>query len=130
MIITVTGSTLKLTFAYDKRTVEAVKTIPGSTFDSDAKTWHVPALYLSRCETLFVHASIDYDCYRAEAAAQARWAEQNVRIFERSGATFRVTEDDVVVVEGDCISPVTAQMFRERSAWVVPYLALFKTANH
>lgn len=122
MDITTDGTRLRLSFAYDRRIVERVRQIPGATFDDSDKCWYAPAAQLARCEALFPRAHYDYACWAAEAAAHRRWAEQHIAMLTHSGATFSVTEDDVVLVAGDCVSPLVAEVIRDRSAWVLPYL--------
>lgn len=123
MEVTLSGSLLKLTFAYDKATVERVKTISGATWDKDAKAWFVPIAALPTLEDLFGHtASFDYAAFVAYDEARRRAAGQLHKLLRNSGATFSVDANVRVHVAGECVSPLVQEVVAERSQWIAPFV--------
>lgn len=120
MLITLASpDTIRLDFPYSQRTVEAVKSLLGSEYDKDAKTWTTRLCHLRRLATMFPAAQID------PAAIEARIAQWGrvVADYNTLGVWFCYDVDgETVTATGRGVSPAFLAWCAAHTGQIAPWL--------
>ena len=111
--------TIRLDFPYSPRTVEMVKSLLGSEYDKDAKTWTTRLCHLRRLATMFPTAQIDPAAIEARIA---QWARV-VQGYNTLGVWFCYAVDgETVAATGRGVSPAFLAWCAAHTAQIAPWL--------